>query len=102
MLKKLALVIVMATLLSGCIPLVLGGAATVVMAAVYIHDKRTAPEINSDQQIQQSIRKKLSTPIFSNECNIQVTVFNGYVLLTGQAPTKELKIGVLSFLRIDC
>ena len=92
MLKKFCVIFIVTNLLTGCIPLAIGGVAAVTVAVIYLHDQRTTTEKDTDAQLRQQVERKLNAPVFRQECHIVVNVFNGYVLLAGQAPTKDLKI----------
>ena len=79
------------TSLQGCTTaVVVGGAAT---GAAVIHDRRSAGTVIDDQgaswQISHAIfsDKELSEP-----SHINVTVYNGAVLLTGETPSEDLKL----------
>ncbi len=76
--------------LGGCVALVVGGAA--VGAAAVINDRRTGGTIVDDQ----SIKLKISSALGKNEelvakAHVNVTSFNGVVLLTGETPTEQLR-----------
>ena len=69
---------------------VVGGAAT---GAAVIHDRRSAGTVIDDQ----GISWKISHDIFSDKelsdpSHINVTVYNGAVLLTGETPSEDLKL----------
>ena len=87
-LQKLALVGVFAAStvgLSGCLPLVIGGA---VMGGMVATDRRTSGAYVEDEGIELKaaarIRERLGEPV-----HINVTSYNRQVLLTGEAPTAE-------------
>lgn len=74
----------------GCAGVVVGGAAT---GAAVIHDRRSAGTVIDDQ----GLGWKISNEIFSDKelsepSHINVTVYNGAVLLTGETPTEDLKL----------
>ena len=82
--------LIVAMLMSGCAGVVVGGAAT---GAAVIHDRRSAGTVIDDK----GLSWKISDAIFrdkelSNPSHINVTVYNGAILLTGEAPTEDLKI----------
>ena len=82
--------LIFAMLMSGCAGVVVGGAAT---GAAVIHDRRSAGTVIDDK----GLSWKISDAIFrdkelSNPSHINVTVYNGAILLTGEAPTEDLKI----------
>lgn len=89
-----ALIIIFAlllpSLLTGCAGVVLGGAATGVVVA---HDRRSTGTFIDDQELQW----KLSQALYEDKeinanAHINITVYNSRVLLSGEAPTEELKI----------
>lgn len=76
-------------LLQACAAVVVGGAATTAAVA---YDRRTAGAILDDQ----SIEVKAKYAIFQNkdvynQSNINVTSYNGFVLLSGETPNEALK-----------
>jgi len=76
-------------LTSACAPLVIGGAATTASVA---HDRRTAGAVVEDQSIKLRIRSALNKDEELNkQAHINITSFNGIVLLTGEAPTAALR-----------
>ena len=87
---NLILILLVLTLLQGCAGVVVGGAATGVAVA---HDRRSAGTVIDDQgtswKVSQDIFKdqELSSP-----SHINVEVYNGAVLLTGETPSEDLKI----------
>jgi len=75
--------------LSGCAGLLAGGAATGIAV---VHDRRTAGQVLEDQ----SIEFKAASAIdgdkgLSSQAHVSATSFNGIVLLTGEAPTAQLR-----------
>ena len=87
---NLILILLVLTLLQGCAGVVVGGAATGVAV---VHDRRSAGTVIDDQgtswKVSQAIFKdqELSSP-----SHINVEVYNGAVLLTGETPSEDLKI----------
>lgn len=87
---KLALLFVISlTLLQGCATAVVTGGAT---GASLIHDRRSTGSVIDDQ----GIEFKASYALFSNkeiydQSHINVTSYNGIVLITGETPTEDLK-----------
>jgi osmotically-inducible protein OsmY len=84
--------------LSGCAPvLIAGGVTTGAMVAT---DRRSTGTIVDDEGIELQARKALDDdPQLRNETHISVTSFNFVVLLTGQAPTEELRRRAESIVR---
>lgn len=87
--KLLIILIMPIILLQGCATVVVTGAAT---GAAVIHDRRTTGSVIDDQ----GIEFKVSAALFSNKAiydqsHINVTSYNGTVLLTGETPNEALK-----------
>lgn len=82
-------VVIAAALLSGCgAAVVVGGVAT---GAVVAHDRRTTGTFVEDQEIQlRVIKLRGQDPELVEKSNIDVTVYNLHVLLTGQAENRAL------------
>lgn len=75
--------------LSGCAGVLMGGAAT---GAVVVHDPRTTGSVIEDQAIEIKAHDALDADgQLAEQAHISVTSYNQMVLLTGQAPTPELK-----------
>ena len=92
---KLALLLLLPlVILQGCATAIVTGAAT---GASVIHDRRSAGAVLDDQ----GIEFKSSYALFSNkdiynQSHINVTSYNGVVLVTGETPTEALKQQVSS------
>jgi osmotically-inducible protein OsmY len=77
--------------LSGCALLVAGGLATGVGTGVAVsQDRRTSGTFVEDEAIEVKSNRRISENL-GGKVNINVTSFNRNVLLTGEAPTLELK-----------
>jgi osmotically-inducible protein OsmY len=77
------------TMLGGCAPaVVVGGAAATASVA---HDRRTAGAVVEDQAIELRIKSALSDAGIDKQSHINVTSYNGVVLLSGEAPTEALR-----------
>ena len=86
--RLVALLVAFAPVLQSCIPLILGaGVGAGVMMA---DDRRTNATILEDQTIEIKARNRISEK-YNDQANISVTCFNRFILLTGQAPTEEMK-----------
>ena len=82
-------------ILSGCPAAVVGGVAA---TAVVVDDRRTTGIYFEDQNIEMKAAKAIRDKYEKDErVRVAVTSFNRYVLVTGQAPTAEIKadIGVI-------
>ncbi len=82
------LLVAVVPLLQSCIPLLVGaGVGAGVMMA---EDRRTNATLLEDQTIEIKARNRI-TDKYGEQVNINVTSFNRFVMLTGQAPTEEIK-----------
>ncbi len=88
---RLALLTLLATvsgLIGGCAAVVVGGAAT---GAGVAHDRRTVGTVIEDQDIQiKAMRIRYNDEELKKHSNIDITVYNLVVLLTGQAESPEV------------
>ena len=85
------LLVALAPFLQSCIPVLVGaGVGTGVMVA---EDRRTSGTILEDQTVEIKAKNRIDEK-YGEQVNISVTSFNRYVLLTGQAPTEEIKQNV--------
>jgi osmotically-inducible protein OsmY len=75
-------------LLSGCVPLVIGAAAG--GTALVIADRRSVGAQADDEAIELKIANNIGAG-FGDRVHVNVTSYNGIVLLTGEVPTQELK-----------
>ena len=81
--------IFVAAQLSGCAEAVVGGA---VAGAGVVHDRRSAGTVLDDQVIEFSaIDRLLSDDEIYQKTHVNVTSYNKELLLTGEAPTEELR-----------
>jgi len=89
MCKRLfAQLIIVTMLLSGCAAAIIGGG---VVTIATLHDRRSPGTVIDDKNIQLSIKRNYLTDktIFNNS-HINVTVYNGVVLLTGEAKNQQV------------
>jgi len=97
-LSKFALILLVPLItLQGCATAVVTGAAT---GASLAHDRRTAGSVIDDQ----GIEFKASLAIYNNkeiydQSHINVTSYNGTVLITGETLTEQLKQRVYNLVR---
>jgi osmotically-inducible protein OsmY len=80
--------------LHGCFPaIVAGGGAAVMMGS----DRRTSGTYIEDQNIELKASRRISEK-YDDQIHLDVTSFNRFVLLVGEAPTEEIKdnIGVIA------
>jgi len=85
-------------LLQGCATAVITGAATGVSIA---HDRRTTGSVIDDQ----GIEFKAASAIYRNKAiydqsHVNVTSYNGTVLITGEALTEQLKQQIYELVRV--
>jgi osmotically-inducible protein OsmY len=81
-------------LLQGCFGMVAAGAGAGVGTAVLMaQDRRSVGAITEDQEIEFKARTRISESL-KERAHISVTSYNRTVLLTGQAPTDEIKAQV--------
>ncbi len=73
--------------LQGCFGLVAAGAGTAVLVS---EDRRTVGAITEDQEIEFKARARI-TEALKDRAHISVTSYNRTVLLSGEAPTEEIK-----------
>lgn len=87
--QALIIALITTNLFYGCAPVVVGGAAAGGAAA---YDRRTVGTFIDDQ----GIELKARTAIFNDrdlnrQIHINITSYNGIVLLSGEAPSEELR-----------
>jgi len=75
-------------LLSGCVPLVIAGAAG--GAALVVADRRSVGAQTDDEAIELKMAHNIGAG-YGDRVHVNVTSYNGIVLLTGEVPTPELK-----------
>lgn len=99
--KKILILLFIPFILQGCVLAVVGAGAAGGAAATYVmYDKRSVTTIREDHALESLIQHKLdANGDVSKKCRIVVTVYNGYVLLLGQAPTDELKQEALDIVK---
>jgi len=73
--------------LSGCFPLLLGGAVTTVMVA---SDRRTSGTVLEDNGIQLKASNRISDSL-GERGHVNVTAYSRQVLLTGEVPSEQDK-----------
>lgn len=88
----LAAAAVLASAMSGCVPLVVGGAAMAGTGLV-VTDRRTAGTQLEDESIEQRAANAVRTN-FGERAHVNITSYNRQVLLTGEAPTAQDKASI--------
>lgn len=92
----LTAVVLSSALLSGCAPLIVGGAAAT--GATVANDRRTTGTFVEDQAIELKIKNTiLSDKALNEQSHINVTSFNTNVLLTGEAATEAARNKVIDY-----
>ncbi len=77
-------------LISGCVPLVIGGAAATVAIA---EDRRSPGTFVDDQSIENSALLRVKSR-FGGQVHVNITSYNRQVLVSGEAATDAVKRGV--------
>jgi len=78
-------------LLSGCAPLIVGGAA--VTAVAVAEDRRSAGVFVDDENIENRALLKVKTR-FGGQVHVNITSYNRHVLVTGEAASDAVRKGV--------
>ncbi len=87
--QSLIVALITANLIYGCTPVVVGGAATGATAA---YDRRTVGSFVDDEGIELKTRMAIfNEKELNSQIHINITSYNGIVLLSGEAPTAELR-----------
>ena len=76
-----------AIILPGCVPVIVAGAAGATMVAV---DRRSTGAQVDDQAIELKVESDAGTR-WGNDIHLNVTSYNGNVLLSGEAPNAQVK-----------
>jgi len=83
------------SVLQGCAPAIVAGAAGATMMAV---DRRPAGAQVDDGAIEFKVESEAGTR-WGNDIHLNVTSYNGYVLLTGEVPNAEVKREIVRITR---
>jgi len=89
--KKIIFSLLVAMLLSGCVAgvLVAGGATA---GGTIASDSRSVKTMAYDKQIAYRVQQQIyADPDLANQAHISAAVFNGVVLLVGQAPAADMR-----------
>jgi osmotically-inducible protein OsmY len=84
---------------SACVPLLIGGA--VVGTAAVATDRRSAGAQVDDEVIETKSALAITERFKGNEYHINVTSFNGIVLITGEVPSTTAKADVEQVVRVN-
>ena len=82
--------VTLTVLASGCVPLVLGGAAAVVTVA---EDRRSPGVFVDDEGMENQALLRVKSR-FGGQVHVNITSYNRQLLLTGEAVTEDVKRGV--------
>lgn len=94
MIKKIGLMLCLILSLQGCV-FAIGGAIGVAGTTV-IYDQRDIKQTFKDEQISHAVSQKLGADTaIAQQCHIVISTYRGTVLLTGQAPSAELRRSVI-------
>jgi len=86
-------------LLSGCSSVATGGAE--ITGLSLLHDRRTAKALAIDERIEINASIELNSHDDTRKaCHFNVTSYNGTVLVTGEAPTEELREKIITIVRV--
>jgi len=86
--RFIAVIFALSPVLQSCAPVLIGaGVGAGVMMA---DDRRTSAAILEDQTIEIKIRGRVDEK-YGEQVHANITSFNRFVLLTGEAPTEEIK-----------
>ena len=95
--QKLALSLILFSLLPACAPVLVTGVA---VGASVAHDRRTAGAVLDDQTIEMKAGAAIAAEHeVAKQVHINITSMNGIVLLTGEANTLEARDQVLTRVR---
>jgi osmotically-inducible protein OsmY len=87
----LAVAIAASALLSGCVPLVIAGAAG--GTALVVADRRSVGTQADDEAIELKIVNNIGAG-FGDRVHVNATSYDGLVLLTGEVPTPEARTSI--------
>jgi len=86
--RLIAVILALSPFLQSCLPLLIGaGVGAGVMMA---DDRRTSASVLEDQTIEFKIKNRIDEK-YEDQLHVSITSFNRFVLLTGEAPTEEIK-----------
>ncbi|HVY05140.1 MAG TPA: BON domain-containing protein [Burkholderiales bacterium] len=89
--RLVALIVCLVPLLQSCVPLLIG--AGVGAGVAVADDRRTSGTLLEDQTIEIKARNRI-TEKYNDQVNVSVTSYNRFILLSGQAPTEEIKLDI--------
>lgn len=86
--RNIILLVLLSSLLAGCVAAVVAGAAT----GLVVYDRRSVGMIERDARVFHLIHTAIANDSRFNNSHIVVTVFNQSVLLVGQTPIASLRV----------
>lgn len=87
--QAIIVALITTTLLNACAPAVVGGAAA---GGAAVYDRRTVGSFIDDEGIELKTRNAIiKDKDLNRQIHINITSYNGIVLLSGEAPTEELR-----------
>ncbi|WP_305909280.1 BON domain-containing protein [Methylomarinum sp. Ch1-1] len=97
--KTLIPILLIPILTTGCTTLATGSAE--VTGLSLLHDRRTSEALLNDERIEINAGIELNAnDAIRDRCHFNVTAYNGKVLLTGEAPTVELRDNIVAIVRV--
>jgi len=91
----IVLIAAVASVLQGCAPVIVAGAAGATMMAA---DRRSTGAQVDDGAVEFNVESEAGTR-WGNAIHLNVTSYNGYVLLTGEVPSAEVKSEIVRMAR---
>lgn len=97
--KRVIAILLIPILNSGCSTVATGGAEATGLSL--LHDRRTSEALLIDERIEINAGLELNAhDEIRDRCHFNVTAYNGKLLLTGEAPTKELRDKIINIIRV--
>lgn len=97
--KRILPLLLIPLLTSGCTAIATGGAE--VTGLSLLHDRRTSEVMLVDERIEINAGIELNAhDDIRDRCHVNVTAYNGKVLITGEAPTAELRDKIVGIVRV--
>ncbi len=94
---KLCIIAMLGSWLTGCVAIAAGGAVT---GAAVAYDRRTTGTVVEDRSIEVKAARALnSDEELDTKAHINITSYNRVVLITGEAPTEELRKRAVDIVR---
>jgi len=98
--KKLIFISLIPLLLSGCAAVVIGVTAAAGSAVAIVNDRRAPDILLDDETIEQKATNRFySDKEIKDSSHINVTSYNTYVLITGEAPREDVRNRIVNLVR---